>query len=77
MDELLAALQAGLEENVSELALDLFFTEEWKLNLAQVNEFEHYAPCKVTFLERPCYIWKKRQWKSGEIFYRGKTFAFG
>lgn len=47
MDELLTALRENDDDKVRELALSLFFTREGRRNMAQINEFENYAPCRV------------------------------
>jgi len=72
MDELLAAMQAGDEDKVNDLACELFITNEGWCNRAQINEFERYAPCKIFPIERDSF-----GWLIGGIKYNDKTFSYG
>ena len=47
MDELLIALRLGDAKKIAQLARELLVTSDNELYLANVNEFEHYAPCKI------------------------------
>lgn len=40
------------EDLINHLACDLFVTSKGQLNHPQVNEFERYAPCKISICER-------------------------
>lgn len=84
MDELLKALQEAnsISENSIEeakkcividgLACDLFITELGQPNMAQINEFEKYAPCKIGPAEQDSF-----GWLIGYIRYNGRTYYFG
>jgi|WetSurMetagenome_2_1015567.scaffolds.fasta_scaffold74146_3 hypothetical protein len=67
MDELLQALKEGDEEKIRELAQGLFMTKSHGLNLCQINEFEHYAPCSVEIWMNDC---------TGVIQYHDKNYMF-
>ena len=72
MDELLKALKEGDEEEINKLASRLFRTRSGAPNKAQINEFEHYAPCKVFSLENV-----EHSSFMGGILYHNKTYMFG
>jgi len=69
MKELLEALQSGNTRTISMLAMDLLLTGDNKLNKAQVNEFEKYAPCKIHETHGDHYI--------GYIEYNHCIYSFG
>lgn len=75
MDELLDALRKGDPTKVNEYATKLLVTRDNRLNKLQVNEFEHYARCKVeewqpsTVFKQRCYV--------GTITYNNLTYGFG
>ena len=72
MEELLKAIQAGDEIEVSAIANELFITHEGRVNYPQVNEFEKYAPCKIGPAERDSF-----GWLIGYIKYNDRTYYFG
>lgn len=72
MDKLLKALQEGDEEKINNYACALFITKEGRMNMAQKDEFERYAPCKIVCLERDSF-----GWLIGGIKYNDKTYSFG
>lgn len=74
MDELLRALQLNDPVAVNKYAMWLLVTRDGRLNRNQVNEFERYAPCKIsewhsTTFKSACYI--------GTITYNNRTYGFG
>lgn len=48
MKALLEALQNKDKKSVKILSRKLFLTKDGNVNHAQINEFESYAPCKVS-----------------------------
>ncbi len=48
MDELLKALQHKDKRAVQIITRRLFMTKDGRVNWAQINEFQSYAPCKVS-----------------------------
>lgn len=61
-----------IRERIDVLACDLFITKEGRINYAQVNEFEKYAPCKMFPAERDSF-----GWVIGGINYNGRKYYFG
>lgn len=74
MDELLKEMQKETpdEDVINGLACSLFITSGGGINLAQVNEFEKYAPCKIYPVEKDSF-----GWLIGGIDYNDKNFTFG
>ena len=72
MDELLAALQTGDEDQIDAIASGLLITNEGRPNYCQINEFEKYAPCKIVAGETDSF-----GWLTGIIKYNDKQYVFG
>lgn len=67
-----ARIETAEEIAINVLACDLFIGKDGRINMAQVNEFEHYAPCKIGPAERDSF-----GWLIGYICYNGRTYYFG
>ena len=72
MDELLEALKEGDQEQINQEAQRLFLMRNGGVNKAQINEFEHYAPCKIFVLEN-----EEHSSCAGGICYNDRTYMFG
>lgn len=72
MEELLKALREGDEEQINKLACELFSMHCGGINRAQINEFEHYAPCTIFTFDNT-----DRGTFCGGIKYHDRTFMFG
>ena len=60
------------EEEIDSLACGLFITNQGRVNYAQVNEFEKYAPCKIGPAEQDSF-----GWLMGYIKYGDRKYYFG
>lgn len=74
MNELLDALRRGDPVAINKYAMLLLVTKDQKLNKAQANEFERFAPCLIQdwtsdIFKTTCYV--------GTIVYNNKVYGFG
>lgn len=73
MEQLLDAIKRQDTEWVRKIANVLFLTRTNQPNKAQINEFEHFAPCKIKLVqddEGTVFV--------GKIYYNDLTpFTFG
>jgi hypothetical protein len=60
------------EDQINSLACGLFILNSGRPNYAQMNEFEHYAPCKIFCAEQDSF-----GWLMGGIKFYGRTYYFG
>jgi hypothetical protein len=60
------------ETRISGLACTLFIRNNGRINYAQVNEFEKYAPCKIYPVEQDSF-----GWLIGCIQYNDRKYYFG
>jgi len=74
MDELLKALREGDTRIISTLAKELLVDDHNELKRAQVNEFEHYAPCKIYPAQGDLYHFRCFV---GVIEYNKAVYSFG
>lgn len=72
MDELLHALWEDNEEEINKQATKLFTLRDGRPDVGQMNEFEHYAHCRVFLVKDNTHVSFM-----GGIQYRKKTYMFG
>lgn len=74
MEELLEALRSRNSAEINKWAIALLVTRHNRLNRSQAQEFERYAPCKIT--EWSSDIFKSKPYV-GIISYGNSEYGFG
>lgn len=73
MEQLLQALRDGDSEKIKALAHNLFITSRGRWDLGQVNEFEHYGPCRIILPQNQT---QNFGGTIGQINYNGQIYYF-
>lgn len=74
MEELLKALQQKDQRKVYEIGSKLLVTKDNSINGPQANEFEKYAPCKITEAKSDVFHFRSFV---GIIEYNDQVYYFG